>query len=175
MTVSAMPLGDTVPSIALIRAAFDRMAALSRAFPCHVLVRPACVRAGAVLESLVPMGRETLAAVREHYRGGGLVRLHGRRPADLDTAQDGVSPMTCFPNHPFIAMLGNRPKSLADVIAVAFDGDELPLPDVVASSLRNLIGRGFAIRVHARDNAGLRRCCLAIALATGLLPHAGRA
>ena len=90
MAEPAMTIGDTIPSIARTRLAFDRMAAVSRAFPCHALVRPARVRAGAVLDAVVPMASETLTAARDHYRGGGLVRLHGRRPADLDTAKTEI-------------------------------------------------------------------------------------
>jgi hypothetical protein len=77
----------SVPSYQHARVAFDRIAALSRAFPCHILVRPARVRSGSVLDTVAPMDRDSLTIARDHYRGGGLVRLHGRRPADLETGK----------------------------------------------------------------------------------------
>ena len=79
------------------------------------------------------------------------------------------------PEHPYVAFLGKRPDAPADIMAVLFDGDELPLPAVTVNRLRDLIAKGFCIRVHAKNRGDLERCTLAIALATGLLPHAGRA
>jgi hypothetical protein len=85
------------------------------------------------------------------------------------------APTAYAPDHPFVSFIGDRPKSMADVIAVAFDGDELPLPAVTVARLRSVLDAGLTLRIHARDDAGLTRCTLAIALAVGLLPCAGRA
>jgi hypothetical protein len=90
MAATQMTVGDTVPSHRHIRVAFDRIAALSRAYPCHTLVRPARVRSGAVLDAVAPMDPDTRQAARDHYRGGGIVRLHGRRPADLESAREEI-------------------------------------------------------------------------------------
>jgi hypothetical protein len=79
------------------------------------------------------------------------------------------------PEHPYVAFIGGRPSSPVDIMAVVFDGDELPLPAVTVGRLRLIIDAGLTIRVHARDDAALKRCTLAIALALGLLPCGGRA
>ena len=78
-------------------------------------------------------------------------------------------------DHRYVSFLGPVPKAPADIIAVAFDGDELPLPPITVSRLQEVLDRGLTIRIHARDDVGLTRCTLAIALATGMLPCRGRA
>ncbi len=86
MGAPMFPTGGTAPSYQSVRAHFDRLAALSRSHPSHALVRPARVRGGAVLDAVTPLDPDTRMTARDHYRGGGVVRLHGRRPADLATA-----------------------------------------------------------------------------------------
>jgi hypothetical protein len=85
------------------------------------------------------------------------------------------APTQYAPQHPYVAFIGRTPERASDIIAVAFDGDELPLPQVTVDRLRSVLGAGLTIRVHARDDAALTRCTLAIALAVGLLPCRGTA
>jgi hypothetical protein len=80
-----------------------------------------------------------------------------------------------LPNHPHVGFIGPVPSRLEDIVAVAFDGDELPLPAVTVAALRRVIDAGLTIRIHARDGAGLARCGLAIGLALGLLRCRGAA
>jgi hypothetical protein len=79
--------GDTAPSLDHIRRGGDRLKTLGLRAPCHVLVRPSCVRGGAVLDVVAPMDPETTRAAREHYDRGGLVRLNARFIAELMAAR----------------------------------------------------------------------------------------
>ena len=79
------------------------------------------------------------------------------------------------PDHRHVTFIGRKPTKPEDIIAVVFDGDELPLPPLTVTRLREVLDNGLTLRIHARDDAGLTRCTLAIALAVGLLPCAGEA
>jgi hypothetical protein len=55
--------------------------------PCHALVRPTRVNSGAVFDVALPMDGTARQTARDHYRAGGIVRIHARRPAELDLAK----------------------------------------------------------------------------------------
>jgi hypothetical protein len=90
MGAPLLQIGGNVPSIREVQQAADRMWRLSMSHPCHALVRPPRVRSGAVLDAVAPLELASRQAARDHYRGGGIVRLHARRPIDLEQARTEI-------------------------------------------------------------------------------------
>ena len=90
MPAPQITLGDAGPSIVHVIRHADRFRTRDMLTPCHALVRPPRVRAGLVLDATAPLDADALQAARRHYRSGGIVRLHARRPADLETARKGI-------------------------------------------------------------------------------------
>jgi hypothetical protein len=78
--------GRTAQTIADALAEADALRWLSARFPCHAMVRPPGVRAGAVFDALAPIDPAARQAARAHYRTGGIVRFHARRPSEFAAA-----------------------------------------------------------------------------------------
>ncbi|HBK06398.1 MAG TPA: hypothetical protein DDZ81_11115 [Acetobacteraceae bacterium] len=82
-----VPEGGTHPSAEQLLEEERALGRLALLHPCHALVRPPRVETGAVLDVVTPLTDATAEAARTHLGGGGVVRFHGRMPADLAAAR----------------------------------------------------------------------------------------